>query len=294
MLRQILGSILTFLGIMVMFVFWYEVIPLGPKFVEWNRDPQNVLLMLAVWALAGGFSCLFLSRHIANWAMRVDVLPLEQTDEDVKRAEAVLEKAISRLKINKKPQLGIYERSEINAFIAGFTLKNSTLVLSRGALQTLTADELEVLMCRELLHFKSGDVVGLAFMEGMIFAFTLYVARMLAFLMGTSLRQTEEEATSSDFAELFVTGVLTLLLTLPGSLVFWWFSRRSVVRADQAVSAVVGAQTFAALLARLPGDEIRREIFSDAFKLQSRPYPAFMSWLTLQPNLSLRTKRLSV
>jgi heat shock protein HtpX len=149
-------------------------------------------------------------------------------------------------------------------------------------------------MCRELLHFKSGDVVGLAFMEGMIFSFTLYVARMLAFLMGTSLRQTEEEATSSDFAELLVTGVLTLLLTLPGSLVFWWFSRRSAVRADQAVSAVVGTQTYAALLARLPGDEIRREIFSDAFKLQSRPYPAFMSWLTLQPNLSLRSKRLSV
>ncbi len=295
MLRQILGSLLTFTGLIGTFVFWYEVIPLGPKFVEWDRDPQNVLLMFAVWALAGGFSCLFLSKHIANWAMRVDVLPLDdQADPDVERAEAVLAQAAARLQLTSKPQLGIYERAEINAYIAGFTLKNSTLVLSRGALQSLSAEELEVLMCREILHFKSGDVIGLAFMEGMIFAFTLYVARMLAFLMGTSLRQTEEEATSSDFAELFVTGVLTLVLTLPGALVFWWFSRSSAIRADQAVASLVGRPAYAALLARLPGSEIRREIFSDAFKLQSRPYPAFLSWLTLQPELSLRSKRLSV
>lgn len=295
MLRQILGSLLTFLGIMGTFVFWYEVIPLGPRFMEWERDPQNVLLMFAVWALAGGFSCLFLSRHIANWAMRVDLLPLDEKDEDVERAEIVLQKAVARLKLDRQPQLGIYEQAEINAYIAGFALKNSTLVLSRGALQNLSADELEVLMCRELLHFKSGDVVGLAFMEGMIFAFTLYVARMLAFLMGTSLRQTEEEATSSDFAELFVTGVLTILLTLPGALVFWWFSRRSAMRADQAVAAALGRDAYAALLARLPGSQLpRREIFSDAFKLQSRRYPGFLSWLTLQPDIYLRSKRLSV
>jgi heat shock protein HtpX len=149
-------------------------------------------------------------------------------------------------------------------------------------------------MCREMLHLKSGDVHALAFMGGMVFAFTLYVARMLAFLMGTSLRQTEEEATSSDFAELFVTGALTLLLTLPGALVFWWYSRRSALRADQAIAALVGRETYTALLARLPGGEVRREIFSDAFKLQSRPYPSFMSWLTFQPDPAFRSKRLSV
>jgi heat shock protein HtpX len=295
MLRQILGSLLTFLGITGTFVFWYEAIPLAPHFAEWGRNPQNVLIMLAVWALAGGFSCLFLSRHIANWAMRVDLLPLDQVDADVARAETVLKKAVTRLKFVRVPQLGIYEQPEINAYIAGFSLKNSTLVLSRGAVQNLSEDELEVLIGRELLHFQSGDLIGLAFMEGMIFAFTLYVARMLAFLMGTSLRQTEEEATSSDFAELFVTGALILILTLPGALVFWWFSRMSALRADQRVAAVFGSAAYRALLARLPGGQPpRREIFSDAFKLQSRRYPAFLSWMTLQPDVSLRTKRLPV
>lgn len=292
--RHILGCLLTFLGIMVMFVFWYEVIPLGPKFVEWNRDPQKVLLMFAIWALLGGFSCLFLSRHIANWAMRVDLLPLDQADPEVERTELILQRAVERLNLRTKPQLGIYERPELNAYIAGFALKNSTLVLSRGVLQTLSPEELEVLMCRELLHFKSGDVVALAFMEGMIFAFTLYVARMLAFLLGTSLRQTEEEATSSDSVEILLTSVLTVLLTLPGALVFWWFSRSSAVRADAAVAAAVGKPAYTALLARLSGSQpLRREIFSDAFKLQSRPFPTALSWLSLQPNLTLRIKRLS-
>ncbi len=294
MLRQILACILTFLGIMATFVFWYEVLPLAPKFVAWDRDPHDVLTTFAVWAMLGGFSCLFLSQHIANWAMKVDLLPLDQIDAEVERAEAVLQKAVARLKLKTKPKLGIYERPELNAYIAGWTLKHSTLVLSRGALQTLTADELEILMGRELLHFKSGDVRALAFMEGMIFAFTLYVARMLAFLLGTSLRQTEEEATSSDGVELFVTSVLIVLVTLPGALVFWWFSRSSALRADTDVAKVMGQKAYAALLARLPGSQPqRREIFSDAFKLQSRPFPRILSWLSLQPELSLRFKRFS-
>jgi len=295
MLRQVLSGLLTFLGIMVTFVFWYEIIPLGPKFVEWNRNPTDVLTMFAVWALLGGFSCLFLSRHIANWAMRADLLPLDQPDAEVERAELVLQKAVTRLQLRVKPQLGIYEHAELNAYIAGWTLKNSTLVLSRGALQNLSPEDLEVLIVRELLHFKSGDVMALAFMEGMLFAFSLYVARMLAFLLGTSLRQTEEVATSSDAVEIFVTSVLIVLLTLPGALVFWWYSRASAVRADVAVAAVFGRSAYTALLKQLPGTQpLRREIFSDAFKLQSRPFPAILSWLSLQPDLSLRTKRLSV
>jgi heat shock protein HtpX len=294
MLRQILGPVLTFLGIMAMFVFWYEVIPLGPKFVEWERDPGNVLLGFAIWALLGGFSCLFLARHIANWAMRVDLLPLDQTDPDGERAMRVLQKTVDRLNLKARPQLGLYEQPELNAYIAGLTLKNSTLVLSRGALQTLSDEELEVLMGRELLHFRSGDVLGLAFMEGMIFAFTLYVARMLAFLLGTSLRQTEEESTSSEGVELLVTSALMVLLTLPGVLVFWWFSRSSALRADAAVARVFGKTAYAALLERLAGSQpLRREIFSDAFKLQSRPYPVDLSWLSLQPEISMRSKRLS-
>lgn len=243
MLRQILACILTFLGIMATFVFWYEVIPLAPKFVAWDRDPHDVLTTFAVWAMLGAFSCLFLSQHIANWAMKVDLLPLDQIDAEVERAEAVLQKAVARLKLKTKPKLGIYERPELNAYIAGWTF---------------------------------------------------YVARMLAFLLGTSLRQTEEEATSSDGVELFVTSVLIVLVTVPGALVFWWFSRSSALRADTAVAKVMGQNAYAALPARLPGSQaLRREIFTDAFKLQSRPFPRILSWLSLQPELSLRFKRFS-
>jgi Zn-dependent protease with chaperone function len=110
MLRQILGSLLTFLGITGTFVFWYEVIPLGPHFAEWGRDPVTVLIILAVWALAGGFSCLFLSRHIANWAMRVDLLPLTEADADVTRAEAVLAKAAARLQLRQHRRIQLEEQ----------------------------------------------------------------------------------------------------------------------------------------------------------------------------------------
>lgn len=283
MIRQVLGCVLTLAGILVTFVFWYEVIPLAPKFAAWDRDPANVFLILSIWALLGGFSCLLLSRHIANWAMRVDLLPLDQTDADVERAERIVASALQKQGWAHKPQLGIYEKPEVNAFIAGFSSQNSSLALSRGAIKTLNDADLEILITRELIHFKSGDLLALAFMEGLLFAFTLYVARMLAFLLGTSLRQTEEEATSSGAVELLVTGSLMLLLALPGALVFWFFSRLSARRADTLTAKAVGREAYTTFLGRLPRVPPQQELFSAAFKFQS----------FLQPNLTLRSQRLS-
>jgi heat shock protein HtpX len=293
--RQILGCLLTFLGVLLAFFFWYRVIPLEPWFVEHQWNPENFLYSLALWAGLGGFSCLFLSKHISNWAMNVDLLPLDQPDPKVQEAELLLKKVAARLHLSSVPRLGVYESPELNAFIVGLDLSNSTLAISRGALQQLTTEELDVLLCRELLHMKSGDPIALIIMQGMVFAFTLYVARMLAFLLGTSLRATEEESTSSDAVEILVTSVLTVLLTLPGAVIFWFFSRSSALRADAATSAVVGPKAFTSFLKKLPGEQpLRREIFSDAFKLQSRSYPRGLGWWqTMQPPLSVRVTRIS-
>ncbi|HYX37335.1 MAG TPA: M48 family metalloprotease [Oligoflexus sp.] len=293
MLRQILALTMTFAGIMATFLFWYKIIPLDSKFLEWQRDPYNVWLTMAIWAVLGGISCLMASRNIASWAMKVDLWD-DQTDPDFQRAEAALQRAQACLHLKKKPQLGLYERDEVNAFMIGLTLPRSTLALSRGALRHLSATDLEILITRELLHFKSGDVKAIALMQGMIFAFTLYVARMLAFLLGTSLRQTEEEETPSHGVEILVTSALIVLLTLPGALVFWFFSRSSALRADAAAARVFGKPIYAAFLDHVAGHQVpKSEIFSDAFKLQSRPYPAWLAWLSLQPGLALRARLLA-
>jgi heat shock protein HtpX len=294
MIRQMLASILTYAGVMLTFVFWYAFIPLQDKFVEWQRDPVNLGISLAIWGLLGGISCLFMSRHIATWAMRVDFAEAEASDVDIKKAMMVLTRTQKRLEFKYKPQLGVYENDEINGFMVGLTMRRSTLTLSRGALRNLSEGDLEILMSRELLHFKSGDVHALAFMQGVIFAFTLYVSRMLAFLMGTSLRQTEEEVTSSQGIEMLLTTVLLVLLTLPGAIVFWLFSRSSALRADAAVAQVYGQAAYASFLARLQGQRPpKSEIFSDAFKLQSQTYPHWLSWLSLQPELAFRSRMLA-
>ncbi|HET9238760.1 MAG TPA: M48 family metalloprotease [Oligoflexus sp.] len=291
MLRQIFASLTSYGGVLLTFVFWYTIIPLQPKFEEWQRDPMNLFLALAVWGLLGGISCLFLSRHIAAWGMKVDLAETNAEDADITKATLILHRVQKKLGLKHKPQLGVYENSEINGFMVGLTLSRSTLALSRGALQNLSDDDLAILMSREILHFKSGDVHALAFMQGVLFSFTLYVSRMLAFLLGTSLRQTEEEETSSQGVEMILTTALLLLLTLPGTLIFWLFSRASAVRADTAVARLVGSSVYAAFLNRVQGlRPPKSEIFSDAFKLQSQTYPAWSGWPSLQPGLPLRQK----
>ncbi len=295
MLRQLLACTLSFLGILLMFVFWYQIIPLQPWFLEHDWSPENFLGAVTLWCLLGGVSCLFLSKHIAAWAMKVDLLPLDQPDPKLEWAHGSLQRLAQKLGFRAVPQMGIYEKSEINAFALGVNQRHSLLVISRGALDSLSPEHLEILISRELLHLKSGDPLALSVMQGMIFAFTLYVARMLAFLLGTSLRATEEESTSSDGVEILVTGLLTLILTLPGSLVYWFYSRSSALRADAATASLVGPKAYTAFLEALPGEHaLRREVFSDSFKLQSRLHSRGLGWMALHPPLALRIKRLSV
>ncbi|WP_141735758.1 M48 family metalloprotease [Oligoflexus tunisiensis] len=291
MLRKILAPALTFAGIMFMFFFWYKVIPLEARFVEWQRDPWKVWQMMAGWAVVGGLSCFLMARHIADWAMKVDLLTPEHSDPDLEKAKLALDQAQERLKLVRTPELGIFNGEEINAYIVGPRLQNSTLALSRGAVQKLSLEELEILISRELLHHRSGDLRALALMQGMLFAFTLYVARMLAFLLGTSLRQTEEEQTSSQGVEMVVTCALLVVLTLPGAVVFWLFSRSSALRADEAVVGVFGRSAYATFLSNLtPHHPPRSEIFSDVFKLQSQTFPRWLRGLSLQPALDSRMR----
>jgi heat shock protein HtpX len=291
MLRRWIAPPLTFAGIMFMFYFWYKVIPLESHFVEWQRDPWNVWQIMAAWAIIGGVSCFFMARHIADWAMKVDRVTSNEDDPDLEKARLALDQARHRLKLDKVPELGVFESEEINAYIAGPRLQNSTLALSRGALRKLNISDLEILISRELLHHRSGDLRALALMQGMLFAFTLYVARMLAFLLGTSLRQTEEEATSSQGVEMIVTSALLLVLTFPGALVFWLFSRSSALRADEAVARIFGKSAYATFLSNLtPHHPPRSEIFSDVFKLQSQTFPSWLRGLSLQPGLEARVK----
>ncbi|MCX6131452.1 MAG: M48 family metalloprotease, partial [Proteobacteria bacterium] len=169
--------------------------------------------------------------------------------------------------------------------------------VSRGLIENLSAEELEAILVRELCQLASGDTRVIALMQGMCFAFTLYVARMLSFLLGTSLRTSEDDASSSsDSMELLLMIGLTLLLTLPGALLLSRFSRSSALRADRQAALKGQVPALLAAFHILKGsrlEQIRREPFSDGAKLLNRPLPSwFPTWFT-QADLGHRLKELS-
>ncbi len=70
---------------------------------------------------------------------------------------AIVQEYSRRLGITA-PQLGIIETPALNSALFGFTRQDSHLVFTRGALDTLTREQLSALVCRQLTYLWIGDV----------------------------------------------------------------------------------------------------------------------------------------
>ncbi len=293
MLKQLVAVLFCFAGIMLSTLFWMQF----PFMQEWlqarSMAPNDFLWGVAGWISIGALSCLFLARHIACWGMKVDILPLETEDVAVDSAHELFKK-LARDQGLRCPQFGVYERPEVNAMSVGWSLQHGVVAVSRGALEQLTPDELRFLLQRQLQFLASGDARALSLMQGMIYSLSLYVARMLALLLGTSLRATEEEETSSHFIELLVTAGLILLLAAPSALLFWAFNRHSARAADRSLLAHQEGRAYQAFMQRVSSlKEPPRELFSDSFKWRVASYPKLLAFATPIPTLSQRLHSLA-
>ncbi|RZA22869.1 MAG: hypothetical protein EOP10_14275 [Proteobacteria bacterium] len=114
----------------------------------------------------------------------------------------------------------------------------------------------------------SGDTALLVFCHGITHGFVLYLARMLAFLLGTSFRQ-NEGSSSSTIPERVVSTIATLFLTFFGTLVVLRLSFTRHRRGERALESRFGAEalTSAKALLNSPGkNEEAYDLFTKALK----------------------------
>jgi len=210
-----------------------------------------LLAFCAIWGMGGAFISLLLSKLMAKWFMGVKVIDPDAPGDYgdlVQRVHRLAEKA----GLDKMPEVAYYESPEINAFATGPSRRNSLVAVSTGLLAAMDRSEVDGVLAHEVAHIANGDMVTMTLIQGVVNAFVMFFARVIAFAIGQVLRGRDDEGPGlSGLVQMLVTIVLEILFSILGSMVVAWFSRWREYRADAGGARFAGRSSMISALEKL-------------------------------------------
>lgn len=210
-------------------------------------DYSALMIFCLVWGMGGALISLALSRVMAKTMMGVRVIDPNTTDPH----EQELIVTVGRLAQQAgmpMPQVGIYESPEVNAFATGPTKSRSLVAVSRGLLHSMNRPQVEGVLGHEISHIANGDMVTMTLLQGVVNAFAMFLARVIAFAVAQAMRGDRDTRAFSYGMYFIVHIALEICFLILGSMVVAWFSRYREFRADAGGARLAGREKMLAAL----------------------------------------------
>lgn len=290
--KRILFFLLTNVAVIAVASITLSLFNVAPYLSETGLDYQSLLIFSAVFGFAGSIVSLLISKWMAKRAFGVRVITSAENSDEQFLVQTV-ERLASQLKIGK-PEVGIYDSPEANAFATGWNKNNALVAVSTGLIQNMTRDELEGVIGHEMAHVANGDMVTLALIQGVVNTFVIFFARIAAYAVQTFISRGEENQVGT-LAYHLTAIVFEILFGVLASMVVMAFSRHREFRADAGSADLVGRERMALALKKLKllsntMVDPRGKAFS-AMKISDRPSP-FLALFSSHPPLEDRIKAL--
>lgn len=241
--------ILLFLAVNFLVVITISVIlnvlGIRPYLTAQGIDYNSLLVFCLVWGMGGAFISLLMSRAIAKWTMGVQLVDGRTGHAELDWLHATVRRLTQQANL-PMPEVGVYDSPEVNAFATGPSKSRSLVAVSSGLLRTMRREEVEGVLAHEVAHIQNGDMVTMTLIQGVVNAFVLFLARVIAFAVrqGTDSR-------NAYFLSFLVMIVLEIVFGFLGMIVVAWFSRAREFRADAGGAALAGKGNMIAALRRL-------------------------------------------
>ena len=137
------------------------------------------------------------------------------------------------------PEVAIYE-GEANAFATGATKNKSLVAVSTGLLYSMNQQQVEAVLAHEIMHIKSGDMVSLTLIQGVVNTFVMFAARVVGYAIDGFLRRDSEESRSPGIGYTVAVVVLDIVFGVLAMIIVAWFSRQREFRADAGAAQLMG------------------------------------------------------
>jgi len=285
--KRIVLFLLTNILVMLTVTFLAQVLGLGRGLG--GTGYGGLMLFCFVWGMAGSLISLALSRVMAKQMMGVQVIDPSTNDPTERTLVEIVHGLARGARLPAMPEVGIYDSPEVNAFATGPTRSRALVAVSSGLLGRMNRDEVEGVLGHEITHVANGDMVTMTLLQGVVNAFVLFFARVIAFAISQSVREE-----SRGMINFLVVIVLQIVLSLLGALVVAGFSRWREFRADHGGATLAGTPKMIAALERLRRNtelvDTRQEALA-TLKIAGAP-SRFMRLMASHPPLEERIARL--
>ena len=228
MVRRIALFLLINFLIVITISIVLSLLGVQPYLTPYGLDIKALLIFCLIWGICGALISLALSRKIAKWLMRIQLV--DQKGPYASLYQAV-EKLSKKAKLPSVPEVGIFESSQMNAFATGPTKKRSLVAVSTGLMQKMNSEELEAVLAHEITHIANGDMVTMTLIQGVVNAFVMFLARLLAYAISFAGRSNERRSSYGTFYILTI--LFEIVFMILGTMVVGYFSRQREFRADR-------------------------------------------------------------
>lgn len=247
--RIFLFLTLNFL-VIFMITFILNLLHVQPYLTVHGLDISSLMIFCLIWGMGGALISLSLSRIMAKWMMGVKIIDPDTTDPELGKLLSTVHFLANRANI-PVPQVGVYRSNEVNAFATGPTQNRALVAVSTGLLQRMGQRELEAILGHELSHIANGDMVTMTLLQGVVNAFVMFLARVLAYAASGLGRSRENNSNGSYLSyHLFVFLFQSVFMIL-GSLLIAAFSRYREFRADAGGADLAGKESMISALQTL-------------------------------------------
>ncbi|MGY3803623.1 protease HtpX [Pigmentibacter ruber] len=253
---------------------------------------SSLMIFCLIWGFGGAFISLAISRWIAKFSMGIKPIDPENCTPTERNLYNRVAKLAQKAGLPNTPEVGIYESAELNAFATGPSKKRSLVAVSTGLLERMDQQEVEGVLAHEISHIANGDMVTMTLIQGVVNAFVMFFARIIAFATTQFVKDDIRP-----LVNMIVVIVLEILFSILGSIVIAWFSRMREFKADLGGAQLAGKSSMIAALAALQrvyenplpeGEETPKSIA--AFKISNKS--SLLHIFSTHPPLDVRIQAL--
>lgn len=251
MFKRVGLFLLLNLIIMISLSIVINVLGLGNFITAKGIDLGAMAIFCLVWGMGGAFISLALSRFMAKKMMGVQVISDTNYDPRLMELKQTVHTIARQAGLTTMPEVGIYESADINAFATGPSRSRSLVAVSTGLLHNMNAKEVRGVIAHEVAHIANGDMVTMTLLQGVVNAFVMFLARLVAYAVTQFFRSDEDESPVGGLAFFATQIALEIVFMIFGSMLIAVFSRWREYRADAGAARLGGRENMIAALEAL-------------------------------------------